>query len=72
MKNNEHNNEKTLKINEKCRKNNEQKQWAIMKNMKKQCKIMNINKIIMKNNEKREARVKTMKNNENQWKNNDI
>jgi hypothetical protein len=33
---------------------------------------MNINKIIMKNNEKREARVKTMKNNENQWKNNDI
>jgi hypothetical protein len=26
MKNNEHNNEKTLKINEKCRKNNEQKQ----------------------------------------------
>jgi len=27
---------------------------------------MNINKIIMKNNEKREARVKTMKNNEKQ------
>ena len=53
-------------------KNNEQKQWAIMKTMKKQWKIMNINKIIMKNNEKREARVKTMKNNEKPWKHNEI
>ena len=25
---------KNIKNNEKCRKNNEQKQWAIMKNMK--------------------------------------
>jgi hypothetical protein len=51
MKNNENNNEKTMKIMKHVDKNNEQKPWTIMKNMKAQWKIIKTRKTTMKNDE---------------------